>query len=139
MSKAEPVIGVAQHKWISRQCDDRHLSSANARNAPYPEIFSKLLVQVLVMIFGKIVNPTSKQSDDAINGARCYLYTSSLRTTIVSRFSDPFGRLLAFYDGQLNSLSVLKSNFAERLKDAVFVKSFNGLRHGEPRSIGHFA
>jgi hypothetical protein len=91
------------------------------------------------MIFGKIVNPTSKQSDDAISGTRCYLCTSSLRATIVSRFSDSFGRLLAFYDGQLNSLSVLKSNFAERLKDAVFVKSVDGLGHGEPRSIDHFA
>jgi hypothetical protein len=97
---------------------------------PYPEILSRLLIQVLVMILGKIVNPTSKQSDDPIGRARCYLYATFLRATTVTRFSDPFGRLLALYNGQLNSLSVLKSNFAERFKNAVFVESFDGLCHG---------
>jgi hypothetical protein len=82
------------------------------------------------MIFGKIVHPTSKQSNDPIGRARCYFHSSCLRATIVGRFRDPFGRLLALYDGQLNSLFVLKSNFAERFKDAVLVKSFDGFCHG---------
>lgn len=82
------------------------------------------------MIFGKIVNRTSKQSDDPISGTRCYLYTSFLRATTVTRFSDPFGRLLTLNHSQLNSLPVLKTNFGERLKNSVFVESFDGLYHG---------
>jgi hypothetical protein len=81
------------------------------------------------MIFGNIVNSTSKQSDNPIGRARAYFYTS-LRATIVTQFSAPFGRFLALDHGQLNSLPVLETNFAERLKDAVFVKSFDGFCHG---------
>ena len=82
------------------------------------------------MILGKIVNPTSKQSDDTISRARCYFCVSFPRATTVSRFSDPLGRLLALYDGQLNCLSILKPNFAERFENAAFVESFDGLCHG---------
>jgi hypothetical protein len=129
MSKAEPGIGVAQYKEISRQYDNHHLRRPTQGTRPYPEIPSRPLIQVLIMVFGKIVNPTSKQSDNLIARARCYFYTSSFRASILSRSSDPVGRLLALYDGQLDSLSVLKSDFAERFKNTVFVKSIDGLCH----------
>ena len=35
---------------------------------PYPEILSKLLIKVLVVIFGEVVKPTLKQADDSIGG-----------------------------------------------------------------------
>jgi hypothetical protein len=82
------------------------------------------------MIFGKIVNPTSKQSDDPISGTRRYFCTSRGRATINSRFSDPFGQFFTFYDGQFNPLFIFKSHFGERFKNSVFVKSFDGFCHG---------
>jgi hypothetical protein len=123
------VFGVAQHKWISQQYDDRHLRQPRQGTRPYLEILSRLLIQVLVMIFGKIVNPTSKESDDPISGTRRYVRTSRGRATISGRFSDPFGRFFTFYNGQFNPLFISKSHFGERLKNSVFVKSLDGFCH----------
>ena len=106
------------------------LVSQRKKRGRYPEIFSRLLIQVLVMIRGEIVNPASKQSDDPISGTRCYFCSSRRRATINSRFSDPFGHFFTFHEGQLNRLFIFKSHFGERLKHSVFVKSFDGFCHG---------
>lgn len=58
-----------------------------------------------------------------------YFYPTRSRAAVSSRFGDPFGRLLTLYHGQLNSLSIFKSNFGERFKNPVFVESFDGFYH----------
>ena len=90
------------------------------------------------MIFGKIVDPAPKQSDDPIGGMRCDFPLQS-RTGFSGRLLGPFRRLAAFDYGQLDSLSIFKPHFAERLKDAIFVESFYAFCHLLPRSIPRLA
>ena len=97
---------------------------------PYPEILSKLLIKVLVVIFGEVVNPTLKQADDSIGGMSGITNSTRCRAALGRRFSEPLGRLLILYHGQLNSLSVFKSHFGERLKHSVFVEGFDAFCHG---------
>ena len=97
---------------------------------PYPEILSKLLIKVLVVIFGEVMKPTLKQADDSIGRMSGNTHSTRCRAALGRRFSEPLGRLLTLDHGQLNSLSVFKSHFAERLKHSVFVEGFDGLCHG---------
>ena len=97
---------------------------------PYPEILSKLLIKVLVVIFGEIVKPTLKQADDSIGGMSGNNYSTRCRAVLGRRFSEPLGRPLTLYHGQLNSLSVFESHFGEGLKHAVFVEGFYAFGHG---------
>ena len=98
---------------------------------PYPEILSKLLIKVLVVIFGEVVKPTLKQADDSIGGkSGGNTYLTRCRAALSPRFSEPIGRLRTLYHGQLNSLSVFKSHFGERLKHAVFIEGFDAFCHG---------
>src|SRR5882724_113440 len=100
---------------------------------PYPEILSKLLIKVLVVIFGEVMKPTLKQADDSIGGMNGNNYSTRCKTALGRRFSEPLGRLLTLYHGQLNSLSVFESHFGEGLKHAVFVEGFDAFCHGQPR------
>ena len=97
---------------------------------PYPEILSKLLIKVLVVIFGEVVKPTLKQANDSIGGMSGNTYSTRRRAALGRRFSDPLGRLFTLDHGQLNSLSVFEPYFAERLKHSVFEEGFDGLCHG---------
>ena len=98
---------------------------------PYPEILSKLLIKVSIVIFGEVMKPTLKQPDDSIGGMSGNTYSTRCRATALGRrFSEPLGRLLTLYHGQLNSLSVFKSHFGERLKHSVFVEGFDAFCHG---------
>ena len=97
-----------------------------------------LSIEVIVMIFGKIVDPAPKQSDDPIGGMRVYFPLQS-RTGFSGRLRGPFRRLATFDYGQLNSLSIFKPHFTERLKDAIFVESFHAFCHLLPRSIARLA
>ena len=132
MLKAEPLTGAARYRSIWQRHDNRHLRQLAQGMRPYPERpsgLNSLWINVLVMIFGEIVNPAFKQCDDPIGGVKRYYCPTRSRTAVSSRFSDPFGRLLTLHHGQLNSLSIFKSNFGERLKNPVFVESFDGVRH----------
>jgi len=80
------------------------------------------------MIFGKIVNPTFKQSNDPIGGMRRHFSFQS-RTTISRRFNDPFGGLFTLYYGQFDSLSILKPHFGERFKNPIFVEGIDAFCH----------
>jgi hypothetical protein len=97
---------------------------------PYPEILSKLLIKVLVVIFGEVVKPTLKQANDSISGMSCNDYSTRFRAALGRRFSEPPGRLLTLDHGQLNSLSVFEPHFAERPKHSVFVEGFDAFCHG---------
>jgi len=97
---------------------------------PYPEILSKLLIKVLVVIFGEVVKPTLKQANDSIGGMSGNNYSTRCRAALGRRFSEPLGRLLTLDHGQLDSLSVFKSHFAERFKHSVFVEGFDAFCHG---------
>ena len=92
-------------------------------------MFDALRIEELVMIFGKAMNPAFKQCDNLVGGMRCHFFPTRSRTAVSSRFRDPFGRLPTFYHGQLNPLSISKSNFGERLKNPVFVEGFDGVCH----------
>ena len=97
---------------------------------PYPKMFSKLLIKVLVVIFGEVVKPTLKQANDSIGGMSGNNYSTRCRAALGRRFSEPLRRLLTLDHGQLDSLSVFKSHFAERLKHSVFVEGFDAFCHG---------
>jgi hypothetical protein len=92
--------------------------------------FQSLLIKVLVVIFGEIMKPALKQADDLIGGMSGNTCSTRRRAALGRRFSEPLGRLLSLYHGQLNSLSVFKSHFGERLKHAVFVEGFDAFCHG---------
>ncbi|MBM2806324.1 MAG: hypothetical protein HW419_4217 [Deltaproteobacteria bacterium] len=80
------------------------------------------------MIFGKIMDPAFKQSNDPIGGMRRH-FSFYNRTTISRRFSDPFGGLFILYYGQFDSLSIFKPHFGERLKNPIFVESIDAFCH----------
>ena len=83
------------------------------------------------MIFGEVVKPTFEQADDSIGGMSGNTYSTRCRAALGRRFSESLGRLVALYhDGQLNSLSVFKSHFGERLKHSVFVEGFDVCGYG---------
>jgi len=90
------------------------------------------------MIFGKIVKPAFKQSNDPISGMRPHSYPTT-KTTAGSRFCRRFGPLLLLYHGQLNPLSIFKLNFCERFKNPILVEGFDGFCHGESQLMDHFA
>lgn len=98
---------------------------------PYPEILSKLLIKVLVVIFGEVVQPTLKQADNSIGGMSGSTCSTRCRAAAFGRrFTKSLGRLHSLYHGQLNFLSVFKLHFGERLKNSVFVEGFDAFCHG---------
>ena len=96
----------------------------------YPEIPSKLLIKVLVVIFGEVMKPTLKQADDSIRRMSGNNSSTRSMAALGRRFSESLGRPLTLYHGQLNSLSVFESHFGEGLKHAVFVEGFYAFSHG---------
>jgi hypothetical protein len=91
-------------------------------------MFNGLGVKIPVVFPGEIVHPAFKQPHDPIGGMRGH--SEATRGTVVTgRFNGQFGTLLALYHGQLNLLSIFKSNFRERFKNSVFVKSFDTFCH----------
>src|SRR5262249_49423160 len=102
----------------------------------YPKRLSRLSslpIEVVVMTVGKIMDATLKQRHNPISGMSSNTSATRYRAALGRRFSEPLGRLLTLNHGQLNSLPVLKTNFAERLKHTVFVESFDGFCHEQPR------
>ena len=97
---------------------------------PYQKILSKLLIKVLVVIFGEVVKPALKQANDSIGGMSCNNCSTRCRAALGRRLREPVGQLLTLDHGQLNSLSVFKSHFAERPKHSVFVEGFDAFCHG---------
>jgi hypothetical protein len=82
------------------------------------------------MTNGKIMDATFKQRHDpksrmSSNGG----YSARRAAALGCRFSELLGRLLTLNHSQLDSLSVFKTNFVERLKHSVFVESFDGFCH----------
>jgi hypothetical protein len=87
------------------------------------------------MTGGKIMDATLKQRHDP--KSRMSNNSSSARrgAALGCRFSEPLGRFLALNHSQPDSLSVFKTNFAERSKHSVFVESFDGFCHEVTSSI----
>ena len=81
------------------------------------------------MTSGKIMDATLKQRHDPISRMSSNTYLAGRRAVLGRRFIKPLGRLLTLNHSQLDSLSVLKTNFVERLKHPVFVESFDGFCH----------
>jgi hypothetical protein len=79
----------------------------------------------MIMTSGKIMDATLKQPHDPIRKMSSSDPTR-YRTALGFRFREPLGRLFTLNHSQLNSFSVLKTNFVKRLKHAVFVESVDG-------------
>jgi len=91
------------------------------------------LIKVLVVIFGEVVKATLKQADNLIGGMSGSTYSTRCGAAALGRrFTKSLGRLHTLYHGQLNFLSVFKSDFGERLKNSVFVEGFDAFCHGQP-------
>jgi len=136
MSEAEPLIGVARCKSILRRYDNGRLRQPAQGMRPYlgkPSNVASLSIEVGVVICGQIMSPALEQSDDPIGWMRRYFSPIHNWTAARSRSSDPFRCVLALHHGQPNPLSVSKSNFGERLENAVFIEGFDGFCHGGPR------
>ena len=89
------------------------------------------------MILGKVMDPALKQSNDSIGGmGRRSSWTH--RTAVSSGLSGWFRSFLTFYDGQLNFLPILKSDFRERFEDPILVYSLNGFCHGNLGKVTQF-
>ena len=139
MLKAEPLIGVTRYKWISQRYDNRHLRQPAQEMRRYPGRLSTLgplWIEVLVVVFGEIVNPAFKQANDSIGGIGCDLYPSG-STAATGRFGRRFRPFLTFHDGQPNFLPVFKPDFRERFKDPIFVEGFDRFCHEKPQQIAY--
>lgn len=134
MLKAEPLIGVARYRWVSQRHDKRHLHQPMQGRLPYQERLSRLLIEVLIMIFGKVVHPAFEQFNYAIGGMRGHCSRTE-RTAVGSWVSGWFRPFLTFYDGQLNFLPVLKPDFRERFEDPILVESLKGFCHGQSQRV----
>lgn len=130
MLRAEPWLEAAQYKPVLQRNGTGHPRQPGQGMRPYPEILSKLLIEVLVVIFGEVVKPALKHTDDSISGMSGNTCSTRCRAALGRRFSELLGRLLTLYQGQLNSLSVFKLNFGERLKHSVFIEGFYAFCHG---------
>lgn len=133
MLEAEPLTRVARYKSVLRRHDNRRLRQPAQGTRLCPGKLSNaasLSIEVGVVICGQIMSPAFEQSDDPIGWMRRYFSPIHHWTAACRRFSDPLGRLLTRYHGELNSLFVIKSNLGERLKNAVFIEGFDGFCHG---------
>lgn len=133
MLEAEPLTGVARYKSVLRRYDNRRLRQPAQGTRLCPGKLSNaasLSIEVGVVICGQIMSPAFEQSDDPVGRVRRYFSPVHHWTAACRRFSDPLGRLLTRYHGELNSLFVFKSNLGERLKNAVFIEGFDGFCHG---------
>jgi len=132
MLEDEPWTGADRRMSILRRHDNGRLrqQAQGMRLCPgKPSNAASLSVEVEVVICGQIMSPAFEQSDDPVGWVRRYFSAVHNRTAASRRFSDPFGRLLTLYHGELNSLFVFKTDFGERFKNPVFIEGFDGFRH----------
>ena len=81
------------------------------------------------MVLGKVVKLALKQANDSCGGVRYYLFSAN-GAAVAPRARGWFHSLAILFHDQLNSLSILDVNRGEGFKNAIFVKSFDGLCHG---------
>ena len=115
-----------------RRNDTCHLRQPGQEMHRYPERLSRrssLPIEVVVMTSGKIMDAALKQRHDPISRMSNNSSTARRRAALGCQFSEPLGRFLALNHSQRDSLSVFKTNFAERSKHPVFVESFDGFCH----------
>jgi hypothetical protein len=79
-----------------------------------------LSIEVSVVIFGEVMNPALKQSDDAMSGMRRDIDLSRCLPTLSRLFPHPSCRLAALDHRQLNFLSFFEANFFEGFENPVF-------------------
>jgi len=134
MLEVEPLKKGDQYRSILRWHDSRHLdlpTQGMRRYRERPSTPKSLLVEVPVVVFGEIVNPAFKQSNDSVGRMRCRFDPTCRRAT--SRFSGWFVPFLTLSHSEFNPLPVFESDFRERLEDPVFVQGFDRFRHGKPQ------
>ncbi|HLC40226.1 MAG TPA: hypothetical protein VJO34_01205 [Methylomirabilota bacterium] len=80
------------------------------------------------MMRGKIANPAFEQSNDPVSGIG--RYPPGPGHAAAGRLGSPFGKLVPFYDGQFNALSVLQFHLRHRFEDPILIKRLDRFCHG---------
>jgi hypothetical protein len=123
MLPAERLNGVTRCGSISRRSDDRRLRLRGQERHRCQERLStdrSLSIEVSVVIFGEVMNPALKQSDNAMSGVRRDIDLSRCLQTLGRLFPHPSCRLAALDHRQLNFLSFFEANFFEGFENPVF-------------------
>jgi hypothetical protein len=129
MLRAQPLIGVARRESILPRYDNRHLRPRGQERRRYrerPSTGTPLSIEVPVVTLGEIVDPASKQPDNLMGRMAGDIYTDRFRGRLSRQFRDSRRTSLRLDDSQFNFLSVFKADFAEGLKNSVFVKRVEG-------------
>ena len=116
-----------RHGWLSRLRDNRRLRQPTQEMRRYQRRLSR--VEVLVVLFGKIVSFALKQANDP-RGGMGYCSLPDRRAVVIHGFARRFRLLFTLYHRQLDPLSVLESNFGERFENPILEESFDGFCHG---------
>ena len=141
MLPAERLNGVTRREPTSRRSDSRRLHQRGQERRRYRERLSidrALSIEVSVVIFGKVVNPALKQSDDATRGMRGDIESMRCLPTQDRLLPAPYCRFVALEHRQFNFLSFFEANFFQGFKNPVFKHCVNGFRHLRPRSASRF-
>jgi hypothetical protein len=141
MLPAELLNEATRCEPTSRRSDGRRLHQRGQERRRYRERLSidrSLSIEVSVVIFGNVVNPTLKQSDDATRGMRGDIESFRSLPTQDRLLPAPYCRFVALEHPQFNFLSFFEANFFEGFKNPVFKHCVNGFRHIRPRSPSRF-
>ena len=140
MLPAELLNEATRCEPTSRRSDSR-LHQRGQERRRYRERLSidrSLSIEVSVVIFGKVVNPALKQSDDATRGMRGDIESLRRLPTQDRLLPAPYCRFVALEHRQFNFLSFFEANFFQGFKNPVFKHCVNGFRHLRPRSASRF-
>ena len=141
MLPAELLNEATRCEPTSRRSDSRRLHQRGQERRRYRERLSidrALSIEVSVVIFGKVVNPALKQSDDATRGMRGDIESLRRLPTQDRLLPAPYCRFVALEHRQFNFLSFFEANFFQGFKNPVFKHCVNGFRHLRPRSASRF-
>jgi len=141
MLPAELLNEATRCEPTSRRSDSRRLHQRGQERRRYRERLSidrALSIEVSVVIFGKVVNPALKQSDDATRGMRGDIESLRRLPTPDRLLPAPYCRFVALEHRQFNFLSFFEANFFQGFKNPVFKHCVNGFRHLRPRSASRF-
>lgn len=141
MLPAELLNEATRCEPTSRRSDSRRLHQREQERRRYRERLSidrSLSIEVSVVIFGKVVNPALKQSDDATRGMRGDIESLRSLPTQDRLLPAPYCRFVALEHRQFNFLSFFEANVFEGFKNPVFKHCVNGFRHLRPRSASCF-
>ena len=133
MLEAEAWIGAARHKSFSQPHCGHHLRQRGQEMLQYrekPSRFDYLPIEVLVMVFGEIMSPAFKQSNNSQGGIGVYIHPTRTAAALRDWLCNAFWQFVVLDHCQLNSLSILQTNLGKWFKNPVFVECMDRFCHG---------